>query len=77
MSKKIAKDKKIQNFNNSKDWSTWVGKEIEKFSGKPFKSTFKTGTVKMFTVNQHSGKEAFLMDDESIVDCFQCKLKTI
>lgn len=66
--------KKIDKFAFSHLWQTWVGKQIVKHSGKPFKSTFKVGVVKDIMVNPYSNKIAFLMDDESLVDCHQCKL---
>ena len=66
--------KKVDKFENEADWESWVGQKVVKHSNKPFKSTFLIGTVVGFTTNPHSQKKAFLMDDESIVDCHQVKL---
>lgn len=62
-------------FNTEDQWPNWIGKEIVKHSGKPFKSTLKVGIPVDLTTNPNSNKKAFLMDDGSIVDCFQTKLK--
>lgn len=66
---------KVDKFENCNDWRNWVGKEVVKHPNNPFKSTLKTGVVKDYTTNPHSGKDGFLMDDGSIVDCYQVKLK--
>ena len=59
-----------------KKWLSWVGKTICKKSGKPFKSGKINGVIKELTINPYSNKKGFLMeDDNSIVDCHQCKLK--
>jgi len=56
------------------DYESWVGKEVIKKSGKPFKSSKKIGKVEELAVNLNSSKQAFIMDDDSIVDCYICKL---
>ena len=66
--------KKIDEFKDSNDWVNWVGLDLTKHSGKPFKSGEKVGKAIGMGINEHSGKEAFKMDDESIVDCYQVKL---
>lgn len=66
--------KKVHKIYKNPDWINWVGCEIVKHSNKPFKSGNKVGVVKELTTNPHSNKTAFLMDDGSIVDCYQCKL---
>lgn len=46
-----------------------VGTTVKKRSNKPFKSGRKTVTIKGFTINPHSGKQACLFEeDDSIVD---------
>lgn len=57
------------------EYKSWLNSEIEKKSGKPFKSGLKIGTPLQMTVNSYTFKVAFLMDDDSVVDCTQCKLK--
>lgn len=57
------------------DWSTYINKRIEKKSGKPFKSGLKIGIAVEMTINPHKEGPAFLMNDGSIVNCEQCKLK--
>lgn len=66
--------RKINKFEKQGEWNTYVGKMIVKHSGKPFKSGEKEGTVISLTINPHTEKDAFLMNDGSIVDCYQCKL---
>lgn len=65
---------KVDKFKYSNQWSQWIGKSVEKHSDKPFKSGLKVGRVMELTINPHSGKDGFLMDDGSIVDCHQVKL---
>jgi len=49
------------------------GDKVIKRSRKPFKSGRKVGTVKSITVNPNTNKIAFsFIEDNSIVDCFQC-----
>lgn len=56
------------------DYSTWIGKLVKKRSNKPFKSGSKTELVINITINPYSDKEAFLLNDGSIVNCEVCKL---
>lgn len=70
----MSKRKKVDKFEHQEDWDKWIGKEVEKHSKKPFKSGKLTGFPVQMTVNPNSGKKAFKMDDNSIVDCFQLKL---
>lgn len=65
---------KVDKFKDQADWDNWVGKKVEKYSKKPFKSGKITGFPVEVTINPNSGKKAFKMDDNSIVDCFQVKL---
>jgi hypothetical protein len=65
---------KINKFETQRDWDTYIGKQIIKHSGKPFKSGKKIGIPLEITVNPNSNKKAFLMDDGSVVDCSQTKL---
>lgn len=66
--------KKVNKFAEAKNWNSWVKNKIVKRSGRPFKSGLKIGTAVELTTNPNTDKEAFLMDDGSIVDCSQCKL---
>ena len=67
--------KKVDKFANSTDWDNWIGKQIIKYSGKPFKSGAKIGIVDSIGVNPNSGKKCFIMrEDQTSVDCFQCNL---
>ena len=50
----------------------YVGKQVTKESGKPFRSGEKVGTVIEITTNPHTGLVAFRMDDGSVVDVHQC-----
>lgn len=61
-------------FSNS-EYETWVGQPIMKFSDKPFKNGKKTNVVKQTTINPHSGKMAFEVEDGSVVNCEMCYLK--
>lgn len=63
---------KVDKFEHMKDWVNWINHEIIKHSGKPFKSGEKIGIPKELTINPYSNKQAFKMDDGSIVDCHQC-----
>lgn len=52
-----------------------IGTKVVKQSGKPFKSGMKIGTIKGLTTNEHTGKIAYtFVEDESVVDAFQCKI---
>lgn len=67
--------KNINKFADTNKWNEWIGLKIQKHSLKPFKSGLKIGVPKAYGLNPHSGKPAFQMtDDDSWVDCYQCKL---
>jgi len=59
---------------------SWIGLKVQKKgktrkerSPKPFKSGFKTNTVKGVTINPNTGKPAFtFIEDESVVDADLC-----
>lgn len=69
------KNKKLDKFSCESEWQNWIGQKIEKHSGKPFKSSKKIGIPIAIETNPNSGKLAFRMkDDETLVDCYQCKL---
>jgi len=58
-----------------KAWPTWIGKQVSKVSGKPFKSTKKVNTVTDITVHPITGVSAFTFaEDESLVECFRTVL---
>jgi len=61
-------------FKHAQDWDRWVGFNVVKHSNKPFKSGLQIGLVMGTTINPNSNKQAFIMDDDSIVDCHQVKL---
>lgn len=55
----------------------WIGKQVRKKSGKPFKSGFLINTVKDTCTNEHDPKKrtAFTFEeDESMVNIDQCEL---
>ena len=56
------------------NWNKWIGKEVIKRSKKPFKSGKQIETVVELTINPHSNKQAFRLNDTSIVDCYQLRL---
>jgi len=58
----------------SNEWKNWLYLPICKCSGKPFKSGKKIGIPFDIVINEHSNKTAFLMNDGSVVDCYQCIL---
>ncbi len=67
--------KKVDKFEHSNDWENWVGLQIIKRSGKPFKSGEKVGIVESVEINPNSDKKAFRMkEDQTLVDCHQCQL---
>jgi len=53
----------------------WIGLTITKKSGKPFKSGLKDGIPLAMAINPYRTGTAFLMNDGSIVNAHQCKLK--
>jgi hypothetical protein len=56
-------------------WSHWVGLRVEKKTGKPFKSTFKIGTVKGTCWHPVTGHLCFTFEeDESYVEARCCQL---
>lgn len=73
----MAKSKSIVSKENETHemFEHMLNKEIVKKSNRPFKSGEKIGVPLKFTTNEYSGRIAFVMkDDDSIVDCFRCKL---
>ena len=66
---------KVDKFSDAQNWDNYVGKQIVKRSGKPFKSGNKVGVVENMSINPNTGRKAFLMrDDQTLVDCHQCQL---
>jgi hypothetical protein len=53
------------------EYAFWIGKVVEKISGKPFKSGKDFATVKDFTINpQHpQQKVAFTFEEDDTVVC--------
>lgn len=61
--------------NKDIDFSTYIGCIVIKKSKLPFKSGSIYARVKGITINSYSGNEGFsFYEDDSIVDCFRCKL---
>mgnify|MGYP007085771800 FL=1 len=57
------------------NYTEWIGKKICKHSDKPFKSGLKIGIPIAIETNDKSGHQSFRMkDDNTLVDCFRCKL---
>lgn len=54
-------------------WINWIDCKVIKKSGKKFKSGLYHGIVKGMTINPNSNKHAFIMDDDSIIDCYIVK----
>jgi hypothetical protein len=65
---------KLNKFEHEADWPNWIGKEVIKHSKKPFKSKQIIETVIGLTTNPNSNKQAFKLNDGSVVDCHQCQL---
>lgn len=56
-------------------WPLWVGKQVSKVSGKPFKSKEKVNTVSGITIHPVTGLHAFIFnEDDSAVECFRTVL---
>jgi len=55
-------------------WNTWIGLNVSKYFGKPFKNGSKIGRVISIKTNPLSNKIAFEMEDDILVDCFRCYL---
>ena len=64
----------IHSITQQEVWESWIGKQVVKRSGKPFKSKEKVGIPLAITVSLKSGKESFEMNDGSVVDCYQIQL---
>jgi hypothetical protein len=69
--------KESTKWDSQEDWPNWVGRVVEKHSGKPFKSGQTTATVKSFTTNpRHEDRPAFTFEeDDSVVDAVQVRVK--
>ena len=65
---------KVDKFKHKDDWENWVGCDVIKHSKKPFKGGKQIERVVNITTNPHSFKQAFILEDESIVDCHQVHL---
>lgn len=51
-------------------WPTWIGQQVKKISGKPFKSGQKLNTVSCMMIHPITGRQAFgFNDDETFVEC--------
>ncbi len=60
---------------NDPELEAFLGKKVQKISGKPFKSGEKINTVDQVVWNPVTGKPAFsFLEDYSIVDYFQVEL---
>lgn len=57
------------------EYRTWIGKKVQKISGKPFKSQLKINTVTGITSHYRTGNLAFIFkEDPSYVECCKCEL---
>ncbi len=54
----------------------WIGKQVYKHTSlNPFRSGLLKNTVKSLTTNENTGLPAFTFyEDESVVDCWICKI---
>ena len=71
------KAKAKQKYNKTitpEDHLTWIGKVICKHSGKRFTTDEKIAVPTGIETNPFSGKQAFVIEDGTLVDCYQCKL---
>lgn len=56
-------------------WPLWIGKQVSKTSGKPFKSKEKANTVTGVVTHPVTGLRGFTFaEDDSIVECFRTVL---
>lgn len=60
--------------NIEKEDSSYIGKTIVKRSARPFKSGSKLAKVTGFSVHDITSKLCFVLEDQSIVECWRCKL---
>ena len=59
-----------------KKWNEMIGMQIEKISGKPFKSGLRSDYVISIDINPNTNKKAFRMRMcNSLVDCHMCRIK--
>lgn len=56
------------------DWINWIGKDVKKYSGKPFLDGKRIAKVLAIETNHYSTKLGFKLDNGSTVDCFRCEL---
>ena len=58
-------------------WKAWIGKQVSKESGKPFKSGEKLGTVTGMITHPITKRPAFTMqEDGTYVECCRCQLES-
>jgi hypothetical protein len=56
-------------------WPLWIGKQVVKVSGKPFKSKEKANTVTGVVTHPVTGLHGFtFVEDDSVVECFRTVL---
>lgn len=56
----------------------WIGKQVAKESGKPFKNGDKVVTINDICINPNTGLPAFKFEENStIVDCHQCQVISV
>ena len=55
-------------------YESWVGKDIQKKSNKPFKSTLRIMIPIGMVISHYTNNFAFKFADGTIVDCRVCKL---
>lgn len=66
---------KVNKFESESEWPMWVGKSIVKHSMRPFKSGKQTEIPVGLGLNPYTNRAAFVFEDESVIDCYQCKLR--
>jgi len=74
MSCKRRPGKRPDKYAPVQDFMPNVGRRVEKYSGKPFKSGEKINTVTDIVVNKELGNVACytFVEDESCVECYRC-----
>jgi|TARA_R110000851_G_scaffold281736_1_gene435203 hypothetical protein len=58
-------------------WKKLIDSVISMHSGEPFKSGSKTASVIAVETNPESGRTAFRLKDNTLVDCYKCRPETV
>lgn len=58
-----------------KNWKKWIDKIVVKHNNKQFLNGKYDIKIKDLVISEFSGKEVFLLEDDTTIDCYQVKLK--